>query len=84
MHDASNVTPQGSAPRLTSAALCAMTRFAEAPSNELAALVARHLDCLAEHAAADAQLRDISNQLALRWRDWIVARNAQSQREAGH
>ncbi|WP_341676469.1 hypothetical protein [Niveibacterium sp. SC-1] len=64
------------AQRLTFGALYAITRFIEHPSPERAAMVARHLECVAEQAGEDKALQDLCSLLAMRWRGWIPARLA--------
>jgi len=75
---------QDLAERLTFGALYAITRFVERPSQERAAMVARHLECVAEQAGDDKALQDLCSLLAMRWRGWIPARLAAQDAAARH
>lgn len=60
---------------LAGATLFAMTRYVECPCPENAALVARHLECAAEHSegeGGDKRLSDLCSALAFRWRGRIL------------
>ena len=62
--------------RLSCAALCAMTRYAEAPSAARAHLAARHLECIEQALPGQASLAAQCGFLAMRWRGWILPRCA--------
>lgn len=70
--------PVTSAVHMTSATLCAITRYTESPTPMHALLVARHLDCIAEEPDIESSLRELCSLLAMRWRGWIIAQTTRS------
>lgn len=52
---------------LAAAALFVMTRFAERPCPEVAQMVIRHLEVVAEDERADPLMREVCDALISRW-----------------